>query len=257
MQFPTQTHTLLSGSASLTYSFKCNGKRGATLVLGSWAKQELFHRNVRFRDYMYRHHASWYALVRAKGLDIRRDDIIFVSGCVKAAQWAITVFGDAGAAHAFAFSAPGGSVVASKFEFATETQTTASAAQRAGPVRASVGGKGVRQEEGPKDQCLFLRYYKVKYRPMLSTPSVVEEPLVDDSQGCSHGVPRCCASYCSAVCYTLAWPCRQCGSGACGECCGKGSSKDAVPTDVAMSVHEVPTATDTQARSATSDHLRF
>lgn len=188
-----------------------------------------------------------------------REDIIFVTGYVKAAQWAITVFNDTGSEHGFSFSAPGGNVASSSFEFRTATQTTVIPHQRSGPVRSGASAHSNRAPEGdaPRDQCLFLRYYKIRYSHGQPTGIVVGEPSHGSSPSRWQHASRSCVLYCSAVCSALGWPCRQCDSDPCGGGCGgHRPAEDAASTDVAMPAHEVPSTSDTQVRSVTSDHSR-
>lgn len=109
-----------------------------------------------FEDYIIRHHESWYTLANDRKLHIRREDILLVSGWIKTSAWAVAALVGEGQSHAFSLGAEGLSVAQAHFEVERSAEVEMSVLQRSGPL--------VLSNPERRDQCLFINYYKMKYR---------------------------------------------------------------------------------------------
>lgn len=126
------------------------------VVPGDYGALRLVPRNDIFFDYVRRHHKSWYELARSLGLALKPEDIILVSGWLKTTEWAVAAILTEGKAHAFSMSVdPGSSIVQARLDIEHSTNRKLSTSHRKGPNKVT---------ERRRDQCLFLRYYKAKYR---------------------------------------------------------------------------------------------
>lgn len=173
-------------NAQVSYSFSCNGKRGATAILSGYGSEEKYLRNRQFRKYMHDHHEAWYEFYQDMGHESVPDTgIVLVSGRITTeSNWALTAFGSAGKSHSFSFSAPLGSSVNGNFEFALKESHSLNTLSRSRP-----------KPQNPGRHCLFVRYYKIK-KGILHRRAVGEVPrapeAVSDPDDVSCPIPLCC-----------------------------------------------------------------
>ncbi|EKM58887.1 uncharacterized protein PHACADRAFT_248999, partial [Phanerochaete carnosa HHB-10118-sp] len=180
-------------SVGLSASYTCKEERGAVLALKSDAHAETIYKNQIFKKYIFRNIRAWHAYAKdVLGLDIKQEDLVVVSGWVKTtADWAETAFSN------------------------TSTRSSGSLEGHVGGVaRVEVGGSYTSSVMGPKmhrhaehyssktfgshsaefrrDQCIFLKYYKV-LRRLLLPPKLVAGagyhrlPDLGDGRGASKG----------------------------------------------------------------------
>lgn len=180
----------------MSYTFTCNGKQGATVVLGSPGKQELVLRNQAFRKYVYDNHAYWYDFAIMKKHEVEPSDIILVSGFIKTSEWALNIFGKSSKAHEFSLSATVGDFVSADFALSADAEFDMAPVKRAGPPKrateASVDGKATATM--PPNQCLFLRYYVVSDRPLRG--AVVKELPGRHTGQTEYADAMCCIPFC-------------------------------------------------------------
>ena len=180
----------------LAYQWDSQKSQGAILVLRDTAKKIATHSATCFRSYMRKNHESWYAFARdpdTYGLHAEPEDIILVRGTVKTSSWALAAYTDAGThAHAIAFNAKAGAVAGAGFKWSSTHSSSAQLEQRVGPSDASPPvpparntGKAVARykdelpevefenskgaspslgAENAQNQCVFMGYYKIRYR---------------------------------------------------------------------------------------------
>ncbi|KIP05418.1 hypothetical protein PHLGIDRAFT_14562 [Phlebiopsis gigantea 11061_1 CR5-6] len=119
--------------------------------------------------------------------NIDLDDLILVSGWTKTSQWALAACTNFGRAHEVTLDASFGAVAGAKFEVKLRQDVEMSVDQRSGPSRVGKDG----DEALPRDQCLFLRYYKMK-RTKFGVKKIVagsgprRQSSYDDTQKRSH-----------------------------------------------------------------------
>ena len=108
---------------------------------------------------MWAHHDSWFDFARVLGHDVNADDIVLVSGWVKTSQWALAACTNYGRAHEVTLDATVPSIASAKFEINLCEDVKMSVDQRSGPP-----GRIEPVDDGPTthDQCLFVKYYKMK-----------------------------------------------------------------------------------------------
>ncbi|KAI0765560.1 hypothetical protein BC629DRAFT_1541098 [Irpex lacteus] len=189
-----------------SYTFKCTSHRGAFLVLDDHATKTSFSPNIPFKQYMLENHASWYAFAtdpKRWGLQCEPEDIILVRGTMKTSSWTVgAFFGQVNRLHDFATGGQVASIAGAKFQMSSEYSQSHKWEQRSGPYRAlahlstpqlispadtmdidSVDPRA-QVNQPVKDQCIFLSYYKIKYRTFLpkkivahaDPPSLEEDP---------------------------------------------------------------------------------
>ena len=182
--------------AGFNYKFDCSKDRGAVLVLREPAKKTFVPPAVDFVSYMRRNHDKWYEYATSPqtyGLVCDPGDIILVRGTVKTKSWALAAYQDAEkSVHDISFTGQAGPMVSAQFNYAETSVTSAKFEHRIGPkhrtarppsivsskskevvdelpeVLAERAREFERAPEGggeeADDQCVFLQYYKVKYR---------------------------------------------------------------------------------------------
>lgn len=170
--------------AALSYRFECMDQAGALLVLMDYATKSSVGLDFPFEEYMLRNHQSWCDF--AVNLGIRRDPhtIILVRGNVKTSSWAVAAFFDAGHhGHEVTFNGQFGELASAGLKYSQQQGTVCSFEQRTSlytmplnqenPSRLADGGK--------HNQCIFLNYFKVKYRKFLPRRIVANADMLDSS----------------------------------------------------------------------------
>ncbi|KAH9949139.1 WD40 repeat-like protein [Amylocystis lapponica] len=164
------------GGGGAGLQFQCTDEQGALLVMKEPATREELHPSRRMANYMRQNHQSWYTFAtEVCDLDIEREDIIFVRGWVKTAEWAVAAFVHEGRAAQLTFSGDFTAGANASFTLATATNVTVLPEVSAGPRgmvqqgrRASLRITGPPDLDAAQDQlheqCVFLHYYKMKMR---------------------------------------------------------------------------------------------
>ncbi len=128
--------------------------------------------SVRIASYMARHHESWLEMANSQsssglGLGLALEDLYFVSGTMKVPQWFIGVF-DRGeekeSGHLECTVADVFDLSANVCDIRTMHR---SPSFKKGPAMVPAGS------ELPWNQCIFIRYYKMKRR-LLRLPKVIK-----------------------------------------------------------------------------------
>ena len=133
------------------YSFKSRGKRGAVVVLRDGGVQYKTEHQAVLEEYIYKHHRSWHTLAVTRKLDVRVEELVLVSSCVKTAGWALAAYDETAAAHDFSLSLGANGMFTFQPGANTEKKHHAGIAHREGPAAGS---------SGRQDQCVFVEYYK-------------------------------------------------------------------------------------------------
>ncbi|TBU30104.1 hypothetical protein BD311DRAFT_659806 [Dichomitus squalens] len=167
------------GLASLRFKFA--EEQGAILVLKNDAHREALHPCRDLTQYILLNHAGWHQFARnVCRLDLKSQDIVFVCGCVKTAEWALAAATHRARDGEISFGGQFAPVSQATFSLSTTQDVSMSWEHRSGPKGASRVGL----DESASDQCIFLHYYKVKHRPFL-VPKVIragtEEPHLSRS----------------------------------------------------------------------------
>lgn len=133
------------------------------------------------RQYIHRHHASWYAFAQHEKYDLKEEEILLVYGWIKTSRWALATFNRSKreGTKAVSFCAAPCLSNGDMFTFDRISNPIISVDQRSGPDWST--DRAVQQVHAtishqPKDQTLFLRYYKLKRRrPLGSGPPIIDE----------------------------------------------------------------------------------
>ncbi|KAJ3554729.1 hypothetical protein NM688_g2957 [Phlebia brevispora] len=151
---------------NLGYYFECSSHQGAILHLNAPADMKSVQPNDVFPSYMKAHHRSWIDFLQTVR-QIKRDvsEVLLVRGHVKASGWAVAAFQSKARRL-------GGSITAN-FAPAQNAGLALSIYHNTGMMRAFHYGPNVSvqsilsgsdQDVPSKNQCVFLRYYKIRYR---------------------------------------------------------------------------------------------
>ncbi|EKM59339.1 uncharacterized protein PHACADRAFT_136937 [Phanerochaete carnosa HHB-10118-sp] len=142
-------------NAGFSYTFKCHREQGAVVIPGASLTSSRVHKCSQFPEYMRTHHESWYAFAKDDlKLIIKPEDIILVYGCVKTDSWALAAARNCGESHTMSFSAKEVPFVDFAFDLDCTNDIRASAEHRVSPP--------LKDGEARQDQCLFLRYFRMR-----------------------------------------------------------------------------------------------
>lgn len=160
------------------------GRRAAIAVLGDWATREHFVRCRTVDEYIREHHSSWFQYAHARGFDLRIQDLIFVTGHVKTSKWALAVMRSREGQRSLEVTVGPSSAANPSLNvsphISTESEGT-SIATRSGPEPSTLA---LRDSDGelPKNQCIFLEYYKLEPRRFsFLRPRYRHHPLAADA----------------------------------------------------------------------------
>ncbi|GBE87685.1 hypothetical protein SCP_1103620 [Sparassis crispa] len=177
-------------------SFRCEKERGAILVMKEPATREEFHPSRNMMTYMRQNYKSWIDFAEKLGLQgVGVDDIMFVRGWVKTADWAVAVFDDRDHAKPGQLTFRGRFGVPANVAFMSDSSKgdelpvdcdsgprRSTHARRASSL-SSIGRGLLMKSPLERDQCVFLLYYRLKLRTKI--PRKMKEtpvPSSEDSQ---------------------------------------------------------------------------
>ncbi|KIP05411.1 hypothetical protein PHLGIDRAFT_119846 [Phlebiopsis gigantea 11061_1 CR5-6] len=150
---PTPTSVQGSGGKSFTV----DRKQGAVAVLNDCGVQEKIMQScIAFEEYILTHSPSWAEFAQQRGLRLRSQDIVLVSGWIKTTEWALSAYVGDSRSHELSFSIAAGGYASADCAFTVEKSTGTTMAERQGPRPPPSHPRA--------DQCMFLRYYKCGYR---------------------------------------------------------------------------------------------
>ena len=165
--------------AHASYKFTCRSEKGAVLIPGDDITLWHVQRNKSFPEYVRLYHDSWHQFAQAQGRIIDAEEIILVTGFLKTSEWAVAAISNHGKAHGVSFSAQGVPVAQAEFTLEHDTTVEMSVSQRSGPKRSCDSAA-----RGPRNQCLFLKYYKAKRNRFLGRKIVANaEPQDEHGDG--------------------------------------------------------------------------
>jgi hypothetical protein len=122
---------------------------------------------------MLRYYRLWYNFAREQE-DIKLSDLILVTGCDMSRQWATATY----FRHIREMSATLGAQVApiveARFSLSAGWRTTQAVNTRRGPPRPGNEGAQIDSEMLVNNQCIFLRGYYVKERPLGIGPKIIK-----------------------------------------------------------------------------------
>ncbi|KAI0738511.1 hypothetical protein C8Q80DRAFT_1205847 [Daedaleopsis nitida] len=190
-------------SVSMGLRYRCSQESGALLMLKEPGHKKSLHCDMHIRRYISTHLASWCAFANGHlGIGLEDKDLIFVSGFIKTSAWAIAAFHNSNtsgelivAGDAFASSVSG------EFRVSMSKGVNPSVFSRVGPMYRTSAPRpsapvflshldrssaedvthGLNQE--PRDQCIFLNYYKMRSR-------MFRRPAIMRAAAGPHGLPR-------------------------------------------------------------------
>lgn len=141
--------------------------------------QETVSRSTAFQEYIYRHHASWYDFACLRGLDVKAEEIVLVSGWFKTSGWALATYASRENSNEFSLSASASGIASGKVCFSFKEKNRVGLQKRAGPhpsVASTIKKSSIDEKESqhPSDQCLFLQYYKCQTRAL--GPTTIRNP---------------------------------------------------------------------------------
>lgn len=150
----------VEGGIGISGAYQCSTDRGALLVTESNATiQEVTRADLSFPAYMKKHYHSWLKWARAHNHGVDANSIILVRGTVKVAGWAVFSYHSAmkKLSGEILFCAPKG-LLRAGVTFLSHHYRDGRLLDRSGPDPPRLAG------DQERDQCVFLRYWKVKFR---------------------------------------------------------------------------------------------
>ncbi|KAH9038301.1 hypothetical protein EDB84DRAFT_1479610 [Lactarius hengduanensis] len=142
---------LATGVGSANVEIKCTKKQGAVLSLPVPARREDTLHRGHFREWILRHIASWYAFARELGMEIEMEDIILVTGCHRTRSWTNTVFDEASTRVSLGVDVD-----------ALGTSVNWRLGVSNFRLHGAVHNRGPYGRRLPKNQCIFIRGFRVK-----------------------------------------------------------------------------------------------
>ncbi|GBE85326.1 predicted protein [Sparassis crispa] len=151
-----------TNSAGGGLHYKCTEDQGAILVLSDSAtKSEVHNARRRIKNYMVPNCQKW---IDFKDGELKEDDIRFVSGWVKTSQWLVGAITQDGREASVDFNAAIGYGNAS-FNVTASRLASPQSFYRTGPRLGALSSQQPNEPtDFPKDQCVFLHYFKLRTR---------------------------------------------------------------------------------------------
>ncbi|OBZ73112.1 hypothetical protein A0H81_06650 [Grifola frondosa] len=167
---------------SAQFRYKCSNERGALLRLNKPGHAVAIHSKKHIMDYIRLNHPSWCNFAAdVVGLDKPEEEIIFVSGHVKTAEWALVAeYTSKTREGELSFIGNIGPSASANVSLSISHSVSMSVQYRSGPSQAldirttqsSFPSASSSQNDGTTstlqeptfDQCIFLNYYKLKSR---------------------------------------------------------------------------------------------
>ena len=142
------------------------------LILKQAAHREVLHPSKDLAQYIIRNHRNWYRFAQdVFRLDLKEEDIIFIHGSVKTAEWALAAATQRAREGSLLFGGEFGPLARATFSVSASRSAAMSMEHRSGPKVARLGA-GAEDSQNEFDQCVFLHYYKIKRRQFLG-PKVI------------------------------------------------------------------------------------
>ncbi len=170
-------------AAGATLRYQCTQTSGALLLLKENAHKWFLDCDRHIKAYMCTHIEQWHEFATIRlGIDVKQEDIIFVSGCTKTAVWAEAAFhGTASEGELVISGAWPIPAVAGEFRVSLSRSADASVFSRIGPSHRVKKEKDtdtvtsdLSVEAFPANQCIFLNYHKAKQRKRWRPPKVMK-----------------------------------------------------------------------------------
>ncbi|GJE94294.1 WD40 repeat domain-containing protein [Phanerochaete sordida] len=174
--------TPFGASAGLSGGYSCREVHGALLVLKSHADAESLYDNRALEEYMIREHHKWHAYaVDDVGHRVKLEDVVLVSGWVKApADWATAAFSNTSSTESLSVTSQLGQLFGLGLSGKRRTAYSGPRMERQGATYPQVA-----DANAPRNQCLFVKRYKIKKR--VSIVRVLQAGAGYDNQGPSGG----------------------------------------------------------------------
>lgn len=152
---------------------------GALLLLKDDAVLETVLPNAAFPTYMKTHYENWLRWAQSKDYDVENMSLVLVRGTIKTSEWTVAGFQSIKGSHLAGIEAAFVPTATAGFQLSKESSTDGSVDYRSGSSpksfhsrRALSSPSGISSQynfnpispDVPRDQCIFLQYYKLKYR---------------------------------------------------------------------------------------------
>lgn len=164
---------------------------------------------------------SWHALARRRGISVRVEDIVLVSGWTKTSGWAIATYDKQETSHNVSLSVNANAIFSANSTFSFEGQNELGLRHREWPTLPPSTPNSPVSMDSPlnqkelvrsTDQCLFLQYYKCRPRGFGFT--TIRKPQNLKAKDMMDGVTDECL--CAPFIGFMGWL-KRCFGGCCGE----------------------------------------
>ncbi|KAH9032026.1 hypothetical protein EDB85DRAFT_2089383 [Lactarius pseudohatsudake] len=157
---------LASGTGSAKVEFSCTRKQGAVLSLPVTARREDTISLGHFRKWIIKHIDSWLAFANELGVGIEMEDIVLVTGCHRTKSWTNAVLNEVQTNVQLSFGVQVGASGASVQWQGSDLRIQGAAISHGpnGEVCATHcrGQRILKFSTCPKNQCIFIRGFRVK-----------------------------------------------------------------------------------------------
>lgn len=157
--------------------FQCTDQQGAVLITKEAIDRDALLPNRWMVKYMRQHYHSWYVFAtETQGLTLAKEELIFVRGWAKTADWSVAAFMHEGQSAQLSFNGDFGLPASASFSIAMSDNSSPILQRNSGPRAnrlnrrhgSSPAGqkntRATRSQGSKRDQCVFLHYYKLKVR---------------------------------------------------------------------------------------------
>ncbi|CAL1715834.1 unnamed protein product [Somion occarium] len=144
--------------------YTCTNTSGALLSIRDTPVSEKVVRCSTIVEYIRQHHASWYQFARQRKYNVDKEEIVIVHGWVKTRSWTAAAFRGEGASLELKISTKQIPHVNLALDVMSSRTISQTPEHRSGRTVGYSEGEMADASEPLPDQCVFLRYHKIKYR---------------------------------------------------------------------------------------------
>jgi hypothetical protein len=137
----------------------------------------------RFAEYAARHHSRWLAFANGRhARGVVAEDLLLITGCDRTSAWSVAAFTEARRGGSIFFRGGYASVAGAGLALKGTWDAFTSAEHRSGPsgsgnrnneiTQGTTANMNLEPAQSPRDQCVFVRGYKVRFRRLLG-PKVI------------------------------------------------------------------------------------
>ncbi|EJD03592.1 uncharacterized protein FOMMEDRAFT_83093 [Fomitiporia mediterranea MF3/22] len=170
--------SVTAAAAGARVNFLVSNQQAAALRIKHSAERVNASRLGLYRSYMLKHYKSWWRFIRDLGFDFELEDIILVTGHELTANWATATLIESATHGGFRIQAGDAVALSASTSISGASESAIHVPIRVGPSPYNPPLQHLRNHNGDinrddiepfKDQCIFLRGFRVKERLFMFT----------------------------------------------------------------------------------------